>query len=61
MYCIGIVFQRGTHANWQLVRNDGTGAPMLTDMGAYFAIGGALSLFVVALPNSTSVWVRVAD
>lgn len=30
-------------------------------MGAYFAIGGALSLFVVALPNSTSVWVRVSD
>jgi hypothetical protein len=33
MNCIGIGFQRGTHANWQLVTNDGTGAPTLTDMG----------------------------
>ena len=31
-------FQRGTHANWQLVTNDGTGAPTLTDMGAPFAL-----------------------
>ncbi len=36
--CIGIGFQRGTHTNWQLVTNDGTGAPTLTDMGAPFAI-----------------------
>ena len=32
--CIGIGFQRGTHTRWQLVTNDGTGAPTLTDMGA---------------------------
>jgi len=31
--CIGIGFQRGTHTRWQLVANDGTGAPTLTDMG----------------------------
>ena len=31
---VGIGFQRGTDANWQLVANDGTGAPTLTDMGA---------------------------
>ncbi|MBA3911879.1 MAG: hypothetical protein C0524_18870, partial [Rhodobacter sp.] len=36
--CIGIGFQRGTHTRWQLVTNDGTGAPTLTDMGASFAI-----------------------
>ena len=42
---VGIGFQRGTHANWQLVTNDGTGAPTLTDMGAPFAIalGGVLT------------------
>ncbi len=61
--CIGIGFQRGTHANWQLVRNDGTGAPTLTDMGASFAIatGGVLTLFIAAPPNGSSVWVRVVD
>jgi len=61
--CIGIGFQRSTHANWQLVRNDGTGAPTLTDMGASFAIatGGALTLFIAAPPNGTSVWTRLVD
>ncbi|MGB4827704.1 MAG: DUF2793 domain-containing protein, partial [Paracoccaceae bacterium] len=54
--CVGIGFQRGTHANWQMVTNDGTGAPTLTDMGASFAIatGGVLSLFVAAAPNASS-------
>jgi hypothetical protein len=36
-----------------MVANDGTGAPMLTDMGASFAIatGGVLPLFIAASPN----------
>jgi hypothetical protein len=61
--CIGIGFQRGTHTRWQLVANDGTGAPTLTDMGASFAIaaGGVLTLYVAAPPNGSSVWVRVVD
>ncbi|MBP8265133.1 MAG: DUF2793 domain-containing protein [Zoogloea sp.] len=61
--CIGIGFQRGTHTRWQLVANDGTGAPTLTDMGASFAIatGGVLTLFIAAPPNGSSVWVRVVD
>jgi len=61
--CVGIGFQRGTHANWQLVANDGTGAPTLTDMGASFAVatGGVLSLFVAAAPNAASVWVRAVN
>jgi len=61
--CIGIGFQRGTHTRWQLVANDGTGAPTLTDMGASFAIatGGVLTLFIAAAPNGGSVWVRVVD
>ena len=48
--CIGIGFQRGTHTRRQLVANDGTGPPTLTDMGASFtiAIGGALALFITA-------------
>jgi hypothetical protein len=32
---IGIGFQRGTHTRWQLVANDDTGAPTLTDMRAH--------------------------
>jgi len=61
--CVGIGFQRGTHANWQMVTNDGTGAPTLTDMGASFAVatGGVLSLFVAAAPNAASVWVRAVN
>ncbi|NTT88013.1 DUF2793 domain-containing protein [Tabrizicola fusiformis] len=61
--CIGIGFQRGTHANWQLVANDGTGAPTLTDMGAAFAIttGGVVTLFIGAPPNGSSVWVRAVN
>ena len=61
--CVGIGFQRGTHANWQLVANDGTGAPTLTDMGASFAIatGGVLTLDVAAAPNAASVWVRLVN
>ena len=61
--CIGIGFQRSTHTRWQLVTNDGTGAPSLTDMGASFAIatGGVLTLFIAAPPNGGSVWVRVVD
>ncbi|MGB4827990.1 MAG: DUF2793 domain-containing protein, partial [Paracoccaceae bacterium] len=60
---VGIGFQRGTHANWQLVTNDGTGAPTLTDMGAPFAValGGVLTLFIAAPPNGSSVWVRVVN
>ena len=44
----------------QLVANDGTGAPTLTDMGASsaFATGGVLTLFIAAPPNGSSVWVR---
>lgn len=60
---IGIGFQRGTHTRWQVVENDGTGAQTLTDMGASFGIatGGVLTLFIVAPPNGSSVWVRVVD
>ena len=30
--CIGIGFQRGTHTLWQLVANDATCAPTLTNV-----------------------------
>jgi hypothetical protein len=61
--CIGIGFQRGTHTRWQLVADDGTGAPTLTDMGVSFAIatGGVLTLFIAAPPNGSSVRARVVD
>ena len=61
--CVGIGFQRGTHTRWQLVANDGTGAPTLTDMGASFGVatGGVLTLYIAAPPNGGSVWVRVVD
>lgn len=60
---IGIGFQRGTHANWQLVTNDAAGSPTLTDMGAGFAIatGGVHTLTIAAVPNAASIWVRVVN
>ena len=59
--CVGFGFQCGTHVNWQLVANDGTGAPALTDKGASFAIatGGLLTLYVAGAPNAALVWERV--
>ena len=53
--------RHGTHTRWQLVTNDGTGAPTLTDMGASFGIatGGVLTLFIAAPPNAGSLWVWV--
>ena len=61
--CIGIGFQRGTHTNWQLVHNDDTGAPTLTDLGANFPINTThvLTLFIVAAPNSATIGVRVVN
>lgn len=53
----------GTHTRWQLVANDGTGAPTLTDIGASFVIitGGVLTLFIAAPPNDSPVWARVLN
>ncbi|MGY6634936.1 MAG: DUF2793 domain-containing protein [Alkalilacustris sp.] len=61
---IGIGFQRGTHANWQIVHNSGSGAPTLINLGASFPVDSAtnvLTLFLYAAPNATSVWVRVVE
>jgi hypothetical protein len=61
--CIGLGFQSGTHNNWQLVHNDGNGAPTLTDLGAVFPVttDRVLTLLISAEPNGSSVWVRVVD
>jgi hypothetical protein len=61
---IGIGFQRGTHANWQIVHNSGSGAPTLINLGASFPVdapSNVLTLFLYAAPNATSVWVRVVE
>jgi len=62
--CIGIGFQRGTHTNWQLVHNDGTGAPSLTDLGASFPVNSltnVLTLYIAAAPNGSDIGVRVVE
>jgi hypothetical protein len=61
---IGIGFQRGTHANWQIVHNSGSGSPTLINLGASFPVDSAtnaLTLFLYAAPNATSVWIRVVE
>ena len=62
--CIGLGFQRGTHANWQLVQNDGTGAPTLTDLGSSLPVASTtnvLSLYIAAAPNGSDIGVRVVE
>ena len=62
--CVGIGFQRGTHTNWQLVHNDGSGAPSLTDLGANFPVNSltnVLTLYVAAAPNGSDISVRVVE
>ena len=53
--CIGIGFQRGTHTRWQLVSNDASGAPTLTDMGASFAIATAPVVEDIRASGATSL------
>jgi hypothetical protein len=50
---IGIGFQRGTHANWQIVHNSGSGAPTLIDLGPGFPVNSTT--------NAASVWVHVVE
>ncbi len=62
--CIGIGFQRGTHTNWQLVHNDGAGAPTLIDLGASFPVASmtnVLTLYIAAAPNGSDIGVRVVE
>lgn len=62
--CIGIGFQRGTHTNWQLVHNDGGGAPTLIDLGASFPVNSltnVLTLYIAAAPNGSDIGVRVVE
>ena len=62
--CVGIGFQRGTHTNWQLVTNDGSGAPSLTDLGASFPVNSmtnVLTLTIAASPNGTDIGVRIVE
>ncbi len=61
---IGIGFQRGTHANWQLAHNDGTGAPTLIDLGASFPVTSmtnVLTLYIAAAPNGSDIGLRVVE
>jgi hypothetical protein len=61
---VGIGFQRGTHANWQIVHNSGAGSPTLIDLGGDFPVASTtnvLTLFLYAAPNAGSVWVRVVE
>jgi hypothetical protein len=61
---IGIGFQRGTHANWQIVHNSGSGSPTLINLGSAFPVDSptnVLTVFLNAAPNAASVWVRVVE
>lgn len=59
-----IGFQRGTHANLQIVHNYGSGAATLINLGASFPVTwkmSVLNLFLCTAPSAASVWVRVVE
>ncbi len=61
---LGIGFERGTHANWQIVHNDGGGTPTLIDLGAGFPVASTtnvLTLYIAAAPNDSAVGIRVVE
>ncbi|MFV0300217.1 MAG: DUF2793 domain-containing protein [Paracoccus sp. (in: a-proteobacteria)] len=61
---LGIGFEIGAHANWQIVHNDGAGAPSLIDLGPGFPVASTtnvLTLFILAAPNSDEVGIRVME
>ena len=63
-HCVGIGFQRGTHTNWQLVHNDGSGAPTMVDLGPSFPVASltnVLTLYIAAAPNDTEIGMRVVE
>lgn len=62
--CIGIGFQHGTHANWQIVHYSCSCAPTLIDLGPEFPVDApqnVMTLFLYAAPNAISVWARARE
>jgi Protein of unknown function (DUF2793) len=60
--CVGIGFTSGTHANWQLIFNDGTATPTFIDMGTNFPVANftnVYSILIYAVPNGASIGVRI--
>jgi len=61
---LGIGFERGIHDNWQIVHNDGAGAPTVIDLGADFPVANTanvLTLYIAAAPNGNEVGIRVVE
>jgi hypothetical protein len=61
---LGIGFERGTHDNWQIVHNDGAGAPTLIDLGASFPVTSTtnvMTLYIASPPNGSEVGIRVVE
>ncbi|MFV0301691.1 MAG: DUF2793 domain-containing protein [Paracoccus sp. (in: a-proteobacteria)] len=61
---LGIGFEMGTHANWQIVHNDGSGAPSLIDLGPGFPVASTtnvMTVFILAAPNSDQIGIRVVE
>lgn len=61
---VGIGFTNGTNTNWQVITNDITGAPVLTDMGSNFPVSSTTNVYtliIYAPINGSSIWVRVIE
>jgi hypothetical protein len=60
---IGFGFQRGSDTNWQVIHNDGSGAPTKVDCGSGFPVGtdALITILLWAPPNGSSVWARIVN
>lgn len=61
---VGIGFTNGVDTNWQLIHNDGTGAPTQVDLGASFPVSSTTNLYtlvILSAPNGSSIGVRVTE
>lgn len=61
---VGFGFTNGTNTNWQIITNDATGAPTLTDLGASFPVSSLTNVYtfvIYAAPNGSSIWVQAKN
>ncbi len=62
--CVGIGFTNGVDTNWQLIYNDGSGAPTQVDLGASFPVNSTTNVYTLVIycaQNGSAIGVRVVN
>lgn len=58
---LGFGFTEGTDTNWQVISNDGSGAPSQVDTGIAINTTDLLTFLIYAAPNDTAIWMRMTN